>query len=364
MKKVVICGGHLTPALALIEALGKKNGIEIIFFGRKYATEGAKRVSQEYKIITAKKIKFYTLTAGKLQRKFTRYTIPSLIKLPLGFAQSLKYLLKEKPDLVISFGSYVSTPVVVGAFMLGIKSVAHEQSITPGLAARINSKFTKKIFLTWPESVSFFKGRTLNVIGNLTRKSVYAKKAKNRKIGNFLKREGKLLFIAGGNQGSHFINSLIYNSPALLKKYLIIHQVGSTNFAGDLDKAKSISNANYLPVEFLIDEDFGAVLARCDLLIGRSGVNTVWDCQLTLVPAIYIPLTGEQTENALFAENKGAAKVIVQDKANPRILKQKIEEIFSDYSNVKKSLAKSAQELPKNGANKMVADIIKILHEN
>ena len=85
MKKVAICGGHLTPALALIEKLESKKEIEIIFFGRMYTAEGTKNQSAEYKIISAKNIKFVAITAGRLQRKFTRYSISSLAKIPIGF---------------------------------------------------------------------------------------------------------------------------------------------------------------------------------------------------------------------------------------------------------------------------------------
>ena len=54
MKKIAITGGHLTPALALIDELEKKD-TKIIFFGRKYSTEGATEQSAEYKIIKDKK---------------------------------------------------------------------------------------------------------------------------------------------------------------------------------------------------------------------------------------------------------------------------------------------------------------------
>src|SRR3990167_7554123 len=106
MKKVAICGGHLTPTLALIEELRKKKAIEIIFFGRKYATEGSKSLSAEYQTIKNLSIDFYPILAGRLQRKFTKYTIPALLKIPIGFLQSVVYLIKIRPSLVVSFGGY------------------------------------------------------------------------------------------------------------------------------------------------------------------------------------------------------------------------------------------------------------------
>lgn len=44
MRKVIITGGHLTPALATIEELRKKEDIEIVFIGRAHASEETNRL--------------------------------------------------------------------------------------------------------------------------------------------------------------------------------------------------------------------------------------------------------------------------------------------------------------------------------
>ena len=55
--KILITGGHLTPALSIIAKLKKHDAnCEIIFAGRKYALEGEKTFSREYQIITGKNI--------------------------------------------------------------------------------------------------------------------------------------------------------------------------------------------------------------------------------------------------------------------------------------------------------------------
>ena len=107
MKKIVICGGHLTPALALIEKLESHKRPEIVFFGRKKTTARSQNSSLEYEIAKKHQIKFYSINAGKLQRKFTRYTLLWLVKIPVGFIQSFIYLLLERPNLVVSFGGYL-----------------------------------------------------------------------------------------------------------------------------------------------------------------------------------------------------------------------------------------------------------------
>ena len=76
--KLAITGGHLSPALAVITKLPAD--AQIIFFGRKYGLEGDKAISLEYKAIREMEIPFYSVTTGRLQRKFTRRTLLSLAK--------------------------------------------------------------------------------------------------------------------------------------------------------------------------------------------------------------------------------------------------------------------------------------------
>jgi len=155
-KKIVVTGGHLTPALAVIEKL-RQDGWQIVFFGRKHALEGDPAVSVEYKILKEQGIPFVNLTSGRLQRSLTRYTISSLLKIPLGLIQSFYYLLKFKPNVILSFGGYLALPVALAGWILRIPIVTHEQSVIPGLATRIITHFAKKICVSWPQTMEMLK---------------------------------------------------------------------------------------------------------------------------------------------------------------------------------------------------------------
>jgi len=84
-KKIVITGGHLTPALAVIDELQKRGGWEIFYIGRKYSAEGDKTPSLESMVIQEKGIWFIPINFGRLQHKFTRYTISAFLRIPWGF---------------------------------------------------------------------------------------------------------------------------------------------------------------------------------------------------------------------------------------------------------------------------------------
>lgn len=351
----------MTPALALIEKLEGKS--QVVFIGRKYSMEGVKNPSAEYRLISQKSIKFIAITAGRLQRKFTRYTIPSLAKIPLGILQAFYNLLRVRPSVVVSFGGYLSTPVVISAWLLGIDCIVHEQATVPGLANRINTLFAKKVFVTWRQSQKYFSVQT-RVVGNLTRNAIKKTEAKNTRIREFLKKSKKLIFITGGNQGSHFLNLKTFELLPHLEKFLIVHQVGTTNYEGDLDRAQRIENVNYLAVDYLDSDNIGAVLNRADLVIARSGANTVWDLAILAKVAVLIPLpisaSGEQEENSAILEKAGSAIVIQQQNAST----QKILEAISLLSNQSFAYSQKAVQfsktLPKNASD----TIAKILLES
>lgn len=365
MKKIVICGGHLTPALALIEELKNKKDIKVIFFGRKYSTEGAKNLSAEYKLLTKEKIKFYQINAGRLQRRFTKYTIGALLKIPVGFVESFIYLAKERPALIISFGGYLSAPVVLTGWILGIKSIVHEQATVPGLANKINAFFSRKIYLTWEITQKYFPKEKSQVIGNLVRNSIFNKKAKDAKLQKFLTSSNNLIFVMGGNQGSHFINTRILKILPKFTNFNILHQVGSINFQGDLDRAKKINKSNYFSTDYLSPDNIGAALNKADFVIARSGANTVWDLALHAKPAILIPLpiaaANEQVENAKILERAKSAVILNQQDVAPEILLKNIEEFYKNLPIYQKNAEKLSKTLPKNASQILASEIIKLV---
>lgn len=365
MKKIVICGGHLTPALALIEGLEGKKDTRIFFFGREFSTEGSRSPSAELRVISDKKIgnarrqiKFIKITAGRLQRKFTGHTIPSLIKIPIGFLQSFCQLLLIRPDIVVSFGGYLSTPVIFGAWLLGIDSITHEQAAVPGLANRINSLFVKRIFLTWSQTQKYFPAKKTEIIGNLTRKSINNKSIQNKMLKEFIAKRTNIILVTGGNQGSHFLNVLTRALVPELKEFSVIHQIGTANLEDDLAKSKKIKSLNYFPIDYIDPKDIGTVFTKAQLLIARSGANTVWEIAVLGKVAILIPLpisaSQEQTENARILQKAGFAKLIKQSEATSENIESQIHEIFKNLNLYKKKAQNFSKTLQLDAVSRII----------
>ena len=340
IKKIVITGGHLTPALAVIDEL-QKDGWQIIFFGRQHALEGDSSVSVEYQTITKLGISFISLTAGRLQRSFTRYTVFSFLKIPIGFIQSFYYLIKFKPTVILSFGGYVALPVALAGWMLKIPIVTHEQSVVPGLANKIIFKFAKKVCVSWVKTMEILRRvypersrgaqddkSKFVLTGNPIRKDIFNINSRNLGrsipgIGHFDEKL-PLIYITGGSLGAHMINEAVLQVlPKLLEKYFVIHQCGDSQAYKDYDKLLNTSyqlpttlKKRYILTKYVDSDNIGWVLNKSDLIISRAGANTVTELAALGKPAILIPLPwvgqNEQLENAKLLEQAGIAVILEQ----------------------------------------------------
>jgi len=333
MKKVVITGGHTTPAIALIERIKKEGGWEIYFFGRKYALEGLKEESFEFKSVSSlAEVRFIPLNTGRLQRRFSRHTIPSLLRVVRGFFSSFIWLVRIKPDLIVSFGGYLSVPVVIAGWLLRIPSLTHVQTSALCLADRINLHFVKKIAVSFPELLKDLPSDKAVFTGNPLREEIFWKEPREKsELFDQLKTvEKPLLLITGGKTGSKIINSTVKKIlPQLRKRFFVLHQVG-------LDRdIKPEKRRNYLSVRFIDNKDIGWILNRVHLIVSRAGANSVLDFAALEKPAVLIPIpwtaANEQGKNAAFLEGLGLAEVINQKALNPKLL---LETVLAVSSNI------------------------------
>ena len=333
--KVIITGGHITPAMAVIDELLKR-GADVLIAGRMYTNLDKTDYSFEYQEATRKKIPFVNIDAGKLSRYLSRSSLIFLKRIPRGFIEA-KYLIdKEKPDIIISFGGYIALPVTIIGFIKKIPIYTHEQTIMPGIANRLIGNLAKKIFISFPQSKKFFSEKKTLLTGNPIRSEILSKNHSKINIS-----QGKpVILVLGGSLGSHYINSLIEaNIEKLLQKYVIIHQTGDVSQFNDYNRLAKITNKCYVVKRHLIGADLGVCYNLCDLVISRAGANTVFELIRFDKPAILIPLPGsagnEQFLHARLLEKAGVAKIYRQE-SSPSVFIEMVEtvmgkkEVFSE----------------------------------
>jgi UDP-N-acetylglucosamine--N-acetylmuramyl-(pentapeptide) pyrophosphoryl-undecaprenol N-acetylglucosamine transferase len=317
-RTLVFTGGHHSSALPVALKL-KERGWNIIWIGHRYSMLEDTSDSAEYREVSASKITFYELKAGKY---FGGFSFRQLIQIPFGFINAINILVKIKNTSginlvgIVSFGGYLALPVIVSGWLLGIPGVTHEQTTVSGLANRIISKFVKIIALTWPQSSTNFPSNKTVVVGLPIRPEL-------SKIIYKPSKEGlPVLYFTGGKQGSHLINSAVFQAlNKLLTEYEIFHQTGSNSVYRDYENAFLVKNnispeysKRYHPKTYLSPSETAQVLAKSNVVIGRAGAHIVYELAYLGIPSVLIPIPWssrkEQDSNADYlVQNNLAVKL-------------------------------------------------------
>ncbi|SRR5260221_5280798 len=343
--KIVIVGGHMAPALAVIEKLPKD--ISVVYIGRKETFEGDKGESLEYQVIQKKGIPFINLPTGRLIRNLSIQSMLSFAKVPFGLLTALSILKYTKPDVVLSFGGYLSVPVGVGAKLLGIPLIIHEQTLEAGAANKFLASYAKKVCVSYISSEKFFPKNKTILTGNPLMESNPSEKMKE-----MLGKDGKfsLVCIVGGSGGSHAINILIEKIlPELLTHYRVLHQTGNAKEYGDYERLASMRESlgentkeRYYLIKFIQPEDVQYVFEKADVLVSRSGMNTVATLLTLQKPVIFIPLPigqkNEQQKNAeYFVKNYPNLSHILSQDDSPELLLSEISAMIRKGKNSQKT---------------------------
>ena len=310
--------GHVFPGIAIAEQLDCK----VLWIGSSTGVEG--------KIVRAAGIEFHGIPAGKLRRYVSLRNLTDIARVIGGVFASLRILRRERPALLFSKGGFVSVPPVVAARLCGIPSFTHESDFDPGLATRINLRFAEKVFVSFPDTVEFFPPRyrgKVVVSGNPVRSALLrGDPARGRRQAGCDPRTPMIL-IMGGSLGSSFINGLVRESlPSLLERAFIVHQTGEKDF-------QPSRVGGYHPAAFLTDT-LPDILAASDLVICRSGANTLAELAALGKPSILIPFTsgsrGDQLRNAEVFRARGASLVLREEEATTDSLLAAIDSLMTN----------------------------------
>lgn len=310
---IAFIGGHHNSTLVIAKVL-QKEGYPIVWIGHKFTLKGDKSLSAEYLEVTKSDLHFLELKAGKFYHKFNPL---EWLKIAFGFFQAFIYLVKFRPKLIFSSGGYLSVPVVIVGWFLGIPSITHEQTVVAGWANKAISPFVKKILLTHSSSLRNFSKEKSTIVGLPIRKELLNKKYTE-------KFDPKLIYISCGKQGSHIINKALFPIiPRLVEKFTVVHQTGANTLTKDSDRARRIKEKlgeyqnRYIFAPYFFVEDAATYIRSASVIVGRAGAHSVYELMLLGKKAVLIPIPwvshDEQHLNAKLAE-KQIGSIILEEK--------------------------------------------------
>jgi UDP-N-acetylglucosamine--N-acetylmuramyl-(pentapeptide) pyrophosphoryl-undecaprenol N-acetylglucosamine transferase len=133
-------GGHLFPGIAIAQeffARNSENNVLFVGTGKPF----------EISILSETGFSHRRISAEGFKGRGIWNQLVSISKVPKGIIESILILKDFKPHIVVGVGGYSAGPLVIGAWLLGIRIVLHEQNILPGITNRILSRFADRIYV-------------------------------------------------------------------------------------------------------------------------------------------------------------------------------------------------------------------------
>lgn len=296
-------GGHIFPALAVAEELGKR-GWRVSFTGSEAGLEA--------RLVPEHGLPFHALPARPLVGRGFAGKVKALATLA-GSARAAARLIRNlKVDVVLGTGGYVSAPAVVGARLARRPILLLEPNARAGVANRWLSRWASAAAIGYPETAPDLKCPAW-VTGVPVRARFFEVATELPPMAP------PRLLVLGGSQGAKQVNEVL---PGAVKRLLerlpearIVHQAGGRN----LDEAKAayaragIGEPHVDVVPFLVD--VAGAMAASHLVVSRAGAITLAEICAAGRPSVLLPLAiaqGHQAENARLLAKAGAAELVLE----------------------------------------------------
>ncbi len=290
-------GGHIFPALSVIEELQKRYPyINILFIGGEKGPE--KEMAEK------SGVEFIGLPARGVLGKGLR-SVRTVFWLSKSIFKCLSIYRKFGPEVVIGFGSYAGFVPVLLASLKKIPSAVHEQNSRPGVTNRFLGSRVHRVLLSFPDKYGYFDASKIRITGNPVRS----------KFEEIRENTAGRVLVLGGSQGARAINDAVIKSLPKFKSagVHLVHQCGKQ----DLNRVLQAYREQKMSEDvYSFIEDVASVYEWADLIVCRAGASTVAELTTAGRPSVLIPypyaVQSHQLTNAKRLEEAGAAIVLEQ----------------------------------------------------
>jgi UDP-N-acetylglucosamine--N-acetylmuramyl-(pentapeptide) pyrophosphoryl-undecaprenol N-acetylglucosamine transferase len=343
-------GGHIFPGVAVArEVLARDPSAEIVFVGTARGLETA--------IVPREGFRLELIESGALKNVPLSKRLTSLGRLPKGFVDAARVLLRFRPDVVVGVGGYASGPIVLMAALARIPTAVIEPNAMPGFTNRVLARFVRAAAVTFDETQSYFtRCRTL-VSGNPVRADFALLPTKER--------SGPLsLLVFGGSQGSRVLNNAVIASLEFLApevregRLTITHQTGPHDHDTVRDAyAKAGVDADVRPFIHEMVEAFG----RADVLLCRAGATTAAEIAAAGKAAVFVPFAqaadDHQRKNAEAFVRAGAGRMILESELSGERIARELKELIEDPATVER-MGEASRRLARADAAARIVDLL------
>jgi len=302
-------GGHIIPALAVMEAVQARLGgtAEVCFFGPEDRGERS--------LVERAGVRFVGVPSAAVRGRGPLGLLRAGWRLLRGTLAAIRALRKFKPDAVFSTGGYGSFPGSVAARVLRRPLVVYLPDVHPGWAVKAERALATKMTTTADAALEFLPREKTVVTGYPVRTEFFTADREAVRSSLGIAPSEKVILVAGATQGATAINNAVLSALAgLLTAARIIHVTGESGLAaGEAALAALAPDLRSCYQTFAYRSDLPELMVAADLGIFRAGASVLGEIPAAALPSVLVPATyagGHQRNNARWLAENGAALVL------------------------------------------------------
>jgi UDP-N-acetylglucosamine--N-acetylmuramyl-(pentapeptide) pyrophosphoryl-undecaprenol N-acetylglucosamine transferase len=345
-------GGHLFPAEALAQALGRRGIAVELATDARAERYGAKFPARHIHVIASDTVR------GRDPLSLAR----TAAMLGIGSVQALRLLGRNKACAVVGFGGYPTVPPILAASLRRIPTIIHEQNTVMGRANRFLARRATAIATGFGvlEHDPELAGKSTRT-GNPVRSAVVAAAALPYVAPDA--REPLRLVVFGGSQGARIMADVVPPAVERIESHLqlrlaIVQQARDE----DLARVREVYARTRIAAEVApFFADLPARIGASHMVVARSGASTVAELATIGRPAILVPLPHaldqDQSANAGVLANVGGAIALPQNEFTPDRLAAEISALASAPEKLLAMAAAARSQGSIDGAERL-ADLV------
>lgn len=368
-------GGHLFPALAVVESLRASGSpVDVSFFCTQrpidrdiLGTAGIDAVPQVVQPVPPKPWHWpgfllqWRQSVGACRRRFTQ----------------------RRPAAVIGAGGYASGPPVHTAIRMGIPTFLLNPDAVPGKANQHMGRGGRVagIFAQWPVTVQHFPaGAPVLVTGCPVREAFrHVAQQANTQRASVLESFGlepgrRTLLVTGASQGARTVNEAMLRlaDAVAAAGWQILHLSGAAD-RGRVETAYAAvrpqltQHLGYRVLDFTAR--MAEAMAACDLIVSRAGASSLAEILAVGRPSILLPYPyhkdRHQWHNGQVLVDAGAAVMLDDHKdpvANERELRPVLTALMQDDER-REAMRQAAQGLDRPDAGPTIAALLRVMND-
>lgn len=339
-------GGHLYPGLAIARAVQRlRPEMQPFFVGARRGVERDVLPGTGYPYAL---LDLHPLYRSRVWENWR--TVAGLLTAWRGIGRIVR---DERPALIVGTGGYAAGAALAYGIVHGIPIVEQTGDSLPSLTARMFSRWSREVYLSFPESAKHLRARSPDALidtGAPIEPPPVPRPPRDAALRAWsLPADAVVVLVYGGSQGSLAINAAVreWVRAGLPPRVHLIWGTGKKTFDefANLESDRVRVRAYLSPVS--------DAYAATTLAVARAGTMTLAELFAWNIPAVLVPLptaaSDHQTLNARTLEQAGAAIHLPQSELSGQRLGETIAALLADPARMQ-ALARAATARARPGA--------------